>query len=83
MMSKVALGRVEQLLLGIARELRPALAECDPTVSVFERGHVTIASVVHLVRPTERVGLCDPGVHGRQDFAWPLSIRFQIVAGDW
>jgi hypothetical protein len=83
MMSKVALGRIEQLLLGITRELRPALAECDPTVSVLERGHATAASVVHLVRPTERVGLCDPGVHSRQDFAWPLSIRFQIVAGDW
>jgi hypothetical protein len=83
MMSEMALSRREQVLLGIACELRPALAECDPSVSVLERGHVTVVSVVHLVRPTERVGLCDPGVHGRQDFASPLSIRFQIVAGAW
>jgi hypothetical protein len=58
MMSEVSLRRVEQLLLGIACELRPALAECDPTVSVRDRGHVTIFNVawLHLVRPTERVG---------------------------
>jgi hypothetical protein len=59
MMSKVSLRRVEQLLLGIACELRPALAERDPTVSVLDRGHVTLVNVawLHLVRPTESVGL--------------------------
>jgi hypothetical protein len=42
MMSEVSLCRVEQLLFGIARELRPALTECDPTVSVLDRGHLTL-----------------------------------------
>ena len=66
MMSEVSLSRVEQLLLGIACELRPALAVCDPSVSVLDRGHVTLVYLawLHLVRPAERVGLCDPGVHG-------------------
>ena len=56
MMGEVSLRRVEQLLLGIACELRPALAECDPTVFVRDCPHVTVAWL-HLVRPTESVGL--------------------------
>ena len=85
MMSEVSLSRFEQLYLRIADELRPALAECDPSMSVLERGHVTLVVVApfHLARPTESVGLCDPGVHARQDARRPLSIRFQIVAGVW
>ena len=59
MMSEVSLRRIEQLLLGIAGELRPALTESDPTVSVLDRGHMTIVRTawLHLVRPAERVGL--------------------------
>jgi hypothetical protein len=76
MMSEVSLSRIEQLFLGIACELRPALAEGDPSMSVLES-----VALLHLVRPTERVGLCNPGVHARHDACGPLSIRFQIVAG--
>jgi hypothetical protein len=39
MMGEVSLSRIEQLLLGISSELRPTLAEGDPTVSVLVRGH--------------------------------------------
>ena len=39
MMGEVSLSRIEQLLLGIASELRPALAESDPSVSVLDHGH--------------------------------------------
>jgi hypothetical protein len=76
MMSEVTLSRVEQLFLGIAGELRPALAKGNSSMSVLER-----VIWLHLVRPTESVGLCDPGVHARHDVAGALSIRFQIVAG--
>jgi hypothetical protein len=55
MMSEVSLRRVEQLLLGIACELRPAFAERDPTVLVRDC-HVTVAWL-HLVPPTESIGL--------------------------
>ena len=37
-MGEVSLSRVEQLLLGFACELRPALAEGDPTASVLDYG---------------------------------------------
>jgi len=40
-MSEVSLCHFEQFLLGIACELRPALAESDPTVSVPDCGHMT------------------------------------------
>jgi hypothetical protein len=83
MMGEVSLSRFEQLFLGVAGELRPALAKGNPSMSVLERGHSTLVPVArfHLARPTESVGLWYPGVHGRHDVAWPLSIRFQIVAG--
>jgi hypothetical protein len=42
MMSEVSLRRVEQLLLGVACELRPTLAESNPTVPVLDCRHVTI-----------------------------------------
>jgi hypothetical protein len=59
MMGEVSLRRFEQFLLGVSCELRPALAEGGPAVSVRDFGHMTIAVVasLHLVRPTERVGL--------------------------
>ena len=59
MMGEVSLSRFEQFLLGVACELRPALAEGCPAMSALDRGHMTITCValLHLVRPTERVGL--------------------------
>jgi hypothetical protein len=56
MMCEVSLSRVEQLLLGIACELRPTFAERDPSVSVRDCRHMTVARL-HLVRPIEGVGL--------------------------
>lgn len=41
MMCEVLLGRVEKLLLGIARELRPTLAEGDPIGLLVDRCHVS------------------------------------------
>ncbi len=38
-MSEVSLSRFEELLFGIACELRPALAESDPSTSRFDRSH--------------------------------------------
>jgi len=38
-MSEVSLSRFEELLFGIACELRPALAEGDPLTSRFDRSH--------------------------------------------
>ena len=59
MMSEVSLNRLEQLLLGLSCELRPALTVGDPAMSVRDLGHVALVDSVelHLVRPTERVGL--------------------------
>ena len=37
---KVLLNRVEELLLGCAGELRPALAVGDPSVPFADRGHM-------------------------------------------
>ena len=39
MMSEVPLDRVEELLLGVASETRPALAVGNPSVVVLDRGH--------------------------------------------
>jgi len=39
MMREVGLGRLEQLVLGIPRELRPALAKGNPTVLFVDCGH--------------------------------------------
>jgi hypothetical protein len=84
MMREVSLCRVEQLFLGIAGKLRPALAVSDPSVSVLDRGHVASVCATLLLlrlRPAEHICVCGPGLHVRQDQASPLSIRFQIVAG--
>ena len=83
MMGEVSLSGFEQLLLGVAHELRPALAKSNPAMSVLERGHSTFVSLTrfHLARPTEHVGSWNPGVHDRHDAVRPLSVRFQIVAG--
>ena len=83
MMREVSLSRFEQLLLGIARELRPALAVRDPSVSVLDRGHLALVATLLLarLRPAEHIRVRGPGSHARQQTRCPLSIRFQIVAG--
>jgi hypothetical protein len=80
MVREVSLCRSEQLLLGIACELRPALAVGDPPVTI---GQAPVrAALLHLFsRPVENVCISDPGFHTRHDPASALSIRFQIVAG--
>ncbi len=39
MMSEVSLCRIEELLRGLAPELRPALAKSEPAVHFVDRGH--------------------------------------------
>ena len=65
MMGEVSLSRIEQLLLGVSCELRPALAVGDPTVAVLDCGHLALvaATLLHLTRPTESVGVWNPGLH--------------------
>lgn len=46
MMSEVSLNRLEQLLLGLSCELRPALAVSDPTMSVRDPGHLALVDSV-------------------------------------
>ena len=41
MMCEVLLGRVEEFLFGVARELRPTLTEGDPARLFVDRSHVS------------------------------------------
>jgi hypothetical protein len=68
-MCEVPLSRFEELLLGIAREARPALAMGDPTVPFRDFGHSAflIAACRHPERPAEGLGWRCPGFHFRQD----------------
>jgi hypothetical protein len=63
MMCEVSLCRIEQLLLGIAHELRPALAIGDPAVLFVDRGHRSSVGTARL-RSARPIGtpLCYPGV---------------------
>jgi hypothetical protein len=74
MVSEVSLSRVEELLLGIAGEARPALAIGNPTVPSGDCGHMAfvIAAWRHLERPAEGLGWRCPGFHFRQDPVGPL-----------
>jgi hypothetical protein len=69
MVSEVSLRRVEELLLGIACEARPALAICNSSVPFGDGGHVSfiVAARLNLQRPAEGVGWKCPGVHCRHD----------------
>jgi hypothetical protein len=69
MVSEVSLSRVEELLFGIAREARPALAICNSSVPFGDGGHVPFiaAAWLDLQRPAEGVGWKCPGVHCRHD----------------
>ncbi len=67
-MCEVPLGRVEELLFGIAGEARPALAVGDPAELFSDCGHgaVVVAARLHLKRPAEGVEWKCPGVHWLQ-----------------
>jgi hypothetical protein len=71
---EVPLSRFEELLLGIASEARPALAEGDPTVPFRDCGHMAMiaAACRLLARPAEGVGWGCPGFHFQQDGPPPL-----------
>jgi DNA-binding SARP family transcriptional activator len=60
MMSEVSLRRVEELLLGIANELRPTLAVGDPAMHFVDRGQIVL-------------GHCDFGLTANQGGA-PLLL---------
>jgi hypothetical protein len=81
MVREMTLGRIEQLFLRIASELRPALTVGDPPVTIA--GQVPARPTRHHrgLRPAENVCVSDPGFHAWQDHCRALSIRFQIVAG--
>ena len=82
MMCEVPLSRFEELLLGVARELRPALAVGDPAVPFRDRGHVAlvIAADRHLSAPPRASDGDAPVSTVGKILASPLSIRFQNVA---
>ena len=65
MMCEVPLGRVEELLFGVAGEARPALAMGDPAELFCDCGHGAIVVAVRLLleRPAEGVEWMCPGVH--------------------
>jgi hypothetical protein len=63
-MCEVPLGRVEELLLGVACEARPALAVSDPTELFSDCFHAFVVAVrLLLERPAEGVEWKCPGVH--------------------
>jgi hypothetical protein len=64
-MCEVSLSCVEELLLGIAGEARPALAIGDPIELSGDSGHMAfiVAAGPHLRRPAEGVGWKCPDVH--------------------
>jgi hypothetical protein len=74
MMCEVPLSRVEELLLGIASEARPALAIGDPPVPFRDFGHLAfvIAACRLPERPAEGLGWRCPGFHFREDPRVPL-----------
>lgn len=69
---EVLLDRIEELLIGVARELRPTLAGGSPSLPVVvDHGQMTwfVAVWLHPLRPAEGVGRCYPGVH------WPEKMQ--------
>jgi hypothetical protein len=74
MVCEVSLRRIEELLLGIACETRPALAVRDSSMPFGDSGHMAFIAAAwrHLQRPAEGVGWKCPGVHCRHDAPGPL-----------
>ena len=65
-MSEVSLRRIEELLLGIALQLRPTLAKGDPAVLSVALSHSTRP------RPgSRRIGRDAPLVTGGRGPRWP------------
>ena len=81
-MCEVSLSRVEELLLGIARESRPALAVGDPAVPfvIVVMWPLSLRLRLHLDAPRRGRRMECPGFHGRKMLRGALSIRFQNVA---
>jgi hypothetical protein len=73
-MCEVSLSCVEELLLRIAGEARPALAVSDPSMPFGDSGHLAfvVAARLNPERPAEGVGCKCPGIHCRQDALRPL-----------
>ncbi len=74
MVCEVPLRRIEELLLGIACEERPALAKRGSSMPFVDSGHMAFiaAAGLHLQRPAEGVGWKCPGVHCGHDPLDPL-----------
>ena len=68
MVSEVTLGCRIELVLVVARELRPALAVGDPPVPSADSGREAVLSATrcHLLRPAEGVAAYHLGVHWRR-----------------
>jgi hypothetical protein len=84
-MSEVSLRRIEERLLGIALQLRPTLAVCDPAVLSVDWGHSSVhgraLGVPDMARRSLLVAVA-PGGHGDiYGPRAPLAIRFHNVAG--
>ena len=64
-MCEVSLGRVKELLFGVACKARPALAMGDPAELFCDCGHgaIVVAVLIYLERPAEGVEWMCPGVH--------------------
>lgn len=85
-MSEVSLCRIEELLLGPAHELRPALAVRDPTVMlVLAESHFPHRSIRPAALQTRSTARCwcprPPVAAGPNPPNLALAIRFHNVAG--
>jgi hypothetical protein len=86
MMSEVNLCRVEELLLGIALQTRPALTKGDSVVLSVDWGHLSSVVAACPNGALERSaaaagGPWPPVATDRKVVTDPLAIRFQNVAG--
>ena len=76
-MCEVPLNRIEELLLGFASELRPALAVGDPPVPFRDRGHLALLSrLADSSCAPPRVSAGVTPVPRRQDAAAPVGDTF-------
>ena len=85
-MGEVSLCRVEQLLFGVALQLRPTLAIGNPAVLSVDCGHIpSVIGSAHGAPEWKRRWLLvavSPGGHGEHNPPNPaLAIRFHNVAG--
>jgi hypothetical protein len=78
MMREVPLGRIEELLLRVAHELRPTLAISNSPVLFSDRGHFDsfFAACLHFACPTEHVCVSAPGFHAPARSSPPVVDTF-------